>query len=131
MRISHMVEEHHKVQDMGKVVNKDIIHQGSSSSNIKERIEMNIKVRRGINHLRSKCCSSWGTTKSCLTSMNKNLLSWTLLNPTHKFLKQTLMLHSRTWKHRLGSWPQPCRTRPRMHSIVTPRRDQGTAWQSS
>ena len=131
MRTSHMVEEHHRAQDMGKVINKDIIHQGSNSSNNKERIEMNIKVKRELSPLRSKCCSSWGTTNCCLTSMNKNLLSWKLLNPTHKFFKQTLMLHSRTWKHRLGSWPQPCKTRPRMPSLVILRRIQEIVWQSN
>ena len=54
MRTSHMVEEHHRAQDKGRVFSKDIIHQGSSSSNNKERIEMNIKVKRGLDPLRSK-----------------------------------------------------------------------------
>ena len=49
--------------------------QGSSSSSSKEIKEMNIKVRRGPSHLRRRCCSSWGITKSCFTPMNKNLLS--------------------------------------------------------
>ena len=56
--------------------------------------------------------------------MDKNLLSWTVLNPTHKIFKQILMLNSRTWKHRLGSWPQPYRTKLRMISLVTPKRIQ-------
>ena len=50
---------------------------------------MNIKVRRGPSHLRSRCCSSWGITKSCSTPMNRNLLSWKLLNPTHKCFNQS------------------------------------------
>ena len=44
---SHMVEEHHKVKDRGRISSKGIIHQGSNSS--KESKEMNIKVRRGPN----------------------------------------------------------------------------------
>ena len=47
----------------GQVFSKDIIHQGSNIINNKERIEMNIKVKRGLSPLKSKCCSSWGTTK--------------------------------------------------------------------
>ena len=35
---SHMVEDHHRAQDKGRVFIKDIIHQGSNSNNKKERI---------------------------------------------------------------------------------------------
>ena len=45
--------EHHKVKDRGRISSKGIIHQGSSSSSSKEIKEMNIKVSRGPNHLRS------------------------------------------------------------------------------
>ena len=31
--------------------------------------------QRGLSLLRSKCCSSWEITKSCQTTINKNLLS--------------------------------------------------------
>ena len=57
---------------------------------------MNIKVRKEPSHLRSRCCSSWGITKSCFTPMNRNLLSWKLLNPTHKCFNPTQMLQSNT-----------------------------------
>ena len=63
-------------QREGRISSKGIIHQGSNSS--KESKEMNIKVRRGPGRLRSRCCSSWGITKSCFTPMNRNLLSWKL-----------------------------------------------------
>ena len=59
-----MVEEHHRAQDMGRISSKGINHQGSSSS--REKIEMNIKVRRGPNPLKRKCCSLWGITKRLL-----------------------------------------------------------------
>ena len=83
MRTSHMVDEHHKAKDRGRISSKGIIHQGSSNSINKESKEMNIKVKRGPSRLRSRCCSSWEITKSCFTPMNINLLSWKLLNPTH------------------------------------------------
>ena len=50
------------------------------------------QVRRRPSRLRSRCCSSWGITKSCFTPMNINLLSWKLLNPIHKCFNQTPML---------------------------------------
>ena len=61
-----MVEEHHKAQDMGRIFSKGINHQGSSSRSNGEKIGMNIKVRRGLSPLRSKCCSSLGDNKRLL-----------------------------------------------------------------
>ena len=44
---------------MGRISSKGINHPSSSS---REKIEMNIKVRRGPSPLKSSCCSSWGIT---------------------------------------------------------------------
>ena len=47
----------------GQILNKDISsHQGFSSSIKGVKAGMNIRVRGGPNHLKNKCCSSWGTT---------------------------------------------------------------------
>ena len=79
MRISHMVEGQHKGQGMDRILNKDISsHQGSSSSIKGVKAGMTIRVRGGPNHLKNKCCSSWGTTRDCYTSMNRNCLTWKL-----------------------------------------------------
>ena len=53
-----------KSQDMGKIFNRGMLHQGSSSSN-RKRAEMNIKVKKGLRPLRTRCCSSWEKIKSC------------------------------------------------------------------
>ena len=72
-KISHMVEGHYKAQGMDRILNKDISsHQGSSNSIKEVRAEMTIKVKGGLNHLKNKCCSSWGTTRYYYTSMNRN-----------------------------------------------------------
>ena len=39
---------------------------------------MTIRVKGGLNHLKNKCCSSWGTTKDYYTSMNINCQTWKL-----------------------------------------------------
>ena len=64
MRISVMVEEHNTSQEMGKIFSRGMLHQGSSSSN-RERAEMNIRVKKGLGPLKTRCCSLWGKIKSC------------------------------------------------------------------
>ena len=62
----HMVEGLHKAQGMDRILNKDISnHQGSYSSRKEVKIETSTRVRGEPNHLKIKCCSSWGTTRSC------------------------------------------------------------------
>ena len=51
-------------QGMGKTFSKGMLHQGSNSSN-RERAEMNIRVKKGLKPLKTRCCSSWGKIKSC------------------------------------------------------------------
>ena len=79
MRISHMVEGHYKAQGMERILNKDISsHQVSNSSIKGVKAEMTIMVKGGLNHLKNKCCSSWGATRDYYTSMNINCLTWKL-----------------------------------------------------
>ena len=47
----------------GRISSKGINHQGSNSNNNRDKIEMNINVRRGPSPLKSRCCSLWGITK--------------------------------------------------------------------
>ena len=76
MRISHMVEGHYKAQGKDRILNKDISkHQGSSSNSKEVKVEMNTRVRGGLNYLKNKCCSSWGTTRGYYNSMNRNYLT--------------------------------------------------------
>ena len=89
MRISHMVEGHYKAQGMDRVLNKDInSHQGSSSSIKGVNAEMIIRVIGGLNHLKNKCCSSWGTTRGLYTSMNRNCLTWKLSSLILKYFRR-------------------------------------------
>ena len=54
---------------MDRILNEDISsHQGSSSSIQEVKAEMNIRVKGGLNHLKNKCCSSWGTTMEAFKS---------------------------------------------------------------
>ena len=73
----------------GQNLNRDISsHQGSSSSIKGVKEEMNIRVKGGVNHLKNKCCSSWGTTRDYYTSMNRNCLTWKLSSLTLKCFKR-------------------------------------------
>ena len=83
-----MVEGHYKAQGMDIILNKDISsHQGSSSIIKEVKTEMNIRVRGGLNYLKNKCCSSWGTTRGYYNSMNRNCLTWKLSSLTQMFQK--------------------------------------------
>ena len=56
----------YKAQGMDRILNKDISnHQGSYSSSKEVKIETSTRVRGELNHLKIKCCNSWGTTRSC------------------------------------------------------------------
>ena len=54
---------HHMAHNKGQISNKGTIHQGSSSSSREEKTEMNMQVKRGPSLLKSRYCSSWGTTR--------------------------------------------------------------------
>ena len=61
-----MVEGSHRAQGMDRILNKDISnHQGSSNSSKEVKIETSTRVRGEPNHLKIKCCNSWGTIRSC------------------------------------------------------------------
>ena len=65
MRISHMVEGHYKAQVMDIILYRDInSHQGSNSSIKEVKAGMTFRVIGGLNHLKNKCCSSWGQQKA-------------------------------------------------------------------
>ena len=92
MRISHMVEGHYMAQGRNNILSKDIIsHQGSSSSSKGEETEMNIRVKGGSNHLKNRCCSSWGTTRGYYNSMNKNYQTWKHSSLIPKCFRRTLV----------------------------------------
>ena len=42
-------------------------------------------------HLKNRCCSSWGTTRGYYTSMNKNYQIWKLSNLILKCFRRTLV----------------------------------------
>ena len=80
---------HYKAQGMERILNRDISnHQGSSSSIKGVKAEMNIRVKGGLNHLKNKCCSSWGTIRDLYTSMNRNCLTWKLSSLTLKYFRR-------------------------------------------
>ena len=79
-------------QGSDNILSKDISsHQGSSSNNKEEEAEMNIRVKEGPNHLKNRCCSSWGTTRGYYNSMNINYKTWKLSSLILKFLRRTLV----------------------------------------
>ena len=77
MKAFHMVEEHNKAPDLDKITAKLMLNVGSNnnnnSSNIRT-IEENIGVRKGLNLLKIRCCSSWGGNKRIL-NMNEKRFS--------------------------------------------------------
>ena len=78
----------------GKILNRDISsYQGSSNSINRVKVGMTIKVRRGPNHLKNKCCSSWGTTRDCYTTMNRNCLTWKLSSLILKCFRRIQVPH--------------------------------------
>ena len=58
MRISHMVEEHIKAPDQDRITIRLMLILGSKNSNSKGTIEENIRVKKGLNHLKIRCCIS-------------------------------------------------------------------------
>ena len=89
-----MVEGHYKAQGMERILNKDISsHQGSSSSIKGVKAGMTIRVIGGLNHLKNKCCSSWGTTRGLYTSMNINCLTLKLSSMILKYIRRLQAPH--------------------------------------
>ena len=83
-----------EAQGMDIILNRDISnHQGSSSSIKGVRAEMTIRVIGGLNHLKNKCCSSWGTTRDLYTSMNRNCLIWKLSSLILKYFRRIQVPH--------------------------------------
>ena len=83
-----------QAQGMDRIRNRDISsHQGSSSSIKGVKARMTIRVRGGPNHLKNKCCSSWGTTTGCYTSMNINFLTWKLSSLILKCFRRIQVPH--------------------------------------
>ena len=75
-----------------RILNKDISsHQGSNSSIKEVKAEMNIRVIGGLNHLKNKCCSSWGTIRGYYNSMNRNYLTWKLSSLILKCFRRMLV----------------------------------------
>ena len=81
-------------QGRDNILNKDISsHQGSSSSSKEEKVEMNIMVKGGPNHLKNKCCSSWGITRGYYNSMNRNYLTLKLSSLILTCFRRMLVPH--------------------------------------
>ena len=94
MRIFHMVEGQHKAQGMDIIHNRDInSHQGSNNSIKGVKAGITIKVRGGPSPLKNKCCSSWGITRGCYTSMNRNCLTWKLSSLILKCFRRIQVPH--------------------------------------
>ena len=90
-----------KAQGMDRILNKDISSHLVSSSSIKRvKAEMTIRVKGGLNHLKNKCCSSWGTTRGYYNSMNRNCLSWKLLSRILKCFRRIQVPRLKTWRHK-------------------------------
>ena len=85
---------HYKAQGMDRILNRDInSHQGSSSSIKGVKAGMTIRVIGGLNHLKNKYWSSWGTTKGLYTSMNQNYLTWKLSSLILKYFRRIQVPH--------------------------------------
>ena len=79
-------------QGRNSILSKDISsHQGSSNSSKEEEAKMNIRVKGGPNHLKNRCCSSWGTTRGYYNSMNINYQTWKLSSLILKCFRRMLM----------------------------------------
>ena len=61
-------------------------HQGGEGRN-------EYQGQRGLNHLKNKFCSSWGTTRGLYTSMNRNCLTWKLSSPILRCFKRIQVPH--------------------------------------
>ena len=55
MRISHMGEEHSKVEDLGKISNNTMLHLGSNNNSSKEVKEQKIRDKGDILPLKNRC----------------------------------------------------------------------------
>ena len=63
---------------------------------------MNIRVRGEPNHLKNKCCSSWGTTRGYYNSMNRNYLTWKLSSLILKCFRRMLVPRRKNLETQVG-----------------------------
>ena len=63
MRISHMVEEHDRALDSDRITFRLMLSPGSKNNSSRGTIEENIRVRKGLNHLKIICCISCQKTR--------------------------------------------------------------------
>ena len=74
MKVFHMLEEHNKAPDLERITIRHMLSLGSNSNNSSSSIgtiEENIRVRKGLNLLKIRCCSSWGENKRLLNIHEK------------------------------------------------------------
>ena len=69
MKAFHLVEEHSRAPNKDRITIRLMLSLGSNSNNSSNNIgtiEENIRVRKGLNLLKIKFCSSWGENKIIL-----------------------------------------------------------------
>ena len=66
MKTFHMVEEHSRAPDLDRIIIRAMLNLGSKNSSSRGTIEENIRVRKGHNHLKIRCC---------ISSENKRILN--------------------------------------------------------
>ena len=90
MKIFHMVEGLHKAQGMDRILNKDISnHLGSYSSSKEVKIETITRVRGEPNHLKIKCCNSWGDNKKLLNLHEQKFAELEASNTNSQIFQKT------------------------------------------
>ena len=71
MKTFHMVEEHSQAPDLDKITIRLMLNPGSKNNSNRGTIKENIKVRKGLNHLKIRCCISCQKTKRILNIREK------------------------------------------------------------
>ena len=59
----HMVEEHNRAPDPDRITIRLMLNPGSKNNSSRRTIEENIRVKKGLNNLKIRCCISCQKTR--------------------------------------------------------------------
>ena len=71
MKTFHMVKEHNKAPDLDRITIKLMLNPGSKNNSNIGTIEENIRVRKGLNHLKIRFCNSCQKKKKRILNMHE------------------------------------------------------------